>query len=69
MTTPQDKRAAAIKATERREISQRRACRLVNVDPKTVSRNKEPESRSLECVRSGGWSSSTTQCIFWKFSE
>ena len=47
MTTPQDKRAAAIKAMERHEISQRRACRLVSVDPKTVSRTKVPDNPDI----------------------
>jgi len=47
VTTPQDKRAAAIKAMERHEISQRRACRLVSVDPKTVSRTKVPDNPDI----------------------
>ena len=47
MTTPQDKRAAAIKAMERHDISQRRACRLVSVDPKTVSRTKVPDNSDI----------------------
>ncbi|CAN1491806.1 Tra5 Transposase and inactivated derivatives [Caulobacteraceae bacterium] len=47
MTTPQDRRAAAIKAMERHEISQRRACRLVSVDPKTVSRTKVPDNPDI----------------------
>jgi putative transposase len=47
VTTPQDKRAAAIKAMERHDISQRRACRLVSVDPKTVSRTKVPDNPDI----------------------
>jgi len=47
VTTPQDKRAAAIKAMKRHDISQRRACRLVSVDPKTVSRTKEPDNQDI----------------------
>ncbi len=47
MTTPQDKRAAAINAMERHDISQRRAYRLVSVDPKTVSRTKGPDNQHI----------------------
>ena len=46
MTTPQRKRDAALKAMARHDISQRRACRLVSVDPKTVRR--EPEADNPE---------------------
>lgn len=44
MTTPQLRRAAALRALEAYEISQRRACRLVGVDPKTVRREREPDN-------------------------
>ncbi|MEZ5938639.1 MAG: IS3 family transposase [Hyphomonadaceae bacterium] len=39
---PQRKRDAALKAMARHDISQRRACRRVSVDPKTVRREPEP---------------------------
>ncbi len=32
---------------ERHDISQRRACRLVSVDPKTVSRTREPDNQDI----------------------
>lgn len=44
MTTPQAKRAAALKAMEKHAITQRRACRLVSVDPKTVRREPAPDN-------------------------
>jgi putative transposase len=61
VTTPQDKRAAAIKAIERHEISQARACRLVSLrreigppdrfltllSPKTVRRTSEPDNPDI----------------------
>ena len=37
---PRLKRDAALRAMERHDISQRRACRLVSVDPKTVRRER-----------------------------
>lgn len=43
MTTLQLKRDAALRAMERHDISQRRACRLVSVDPKTVRRERIPD--------------------------
>ncbi|MAB10087.1 MAG: IS3 family transposase [Hyphomonas sp.] len=43
LTTPQLKRAAALKVIDKYDISQRRACRLVSVDPKTVRREPEPD--------------------------
>ncbi len=44
MTTPQAKRAAALKAMEKHAITQRRACCLVSVDPKTVRREPVPDN-------------------------
>jgi putative transposase len=41
------KREAALKAMARHDISQRRACRLVSVDPKTVRREPEPDSPEI----------------------
>ena len=38
------RRAAARKAMLDHDISQRRACKLVGVDPKTVRRDKPPDS-------------------------
>lgn len=38
------RRAAARKAMRDHDISQRRACRLIGVDPKTVRRDKPPDS-------------------------
>ncbi|MFN3314854.1 MAG: IS3 family transposase [Hyphomonas sp.] len=44
LTTPQAKRAAALEVIETYDISQRRACRLVSVDPKTVRREVVPDN-------------------------
>ncbi|MBD3665986.1 IS3 family transposase [Sulfitobacter aestuariivivens] len=44
LTTPNMRRAAARKAMRDHDISQRRACRLVGVDPKTVRRDKLPDN-------------------------
>ena len=44
MTTPRLKREAALKAMSKYDISQRRACELVSVDPKTVRREREPDN-------------------------
>ncbi len=56
MTTPQDKRKAAIKAIERNEISQARACRLVSVDPKTVRAVREPDNPDIRAkMREIAW--------------
>ena len=38
------RRAVARKAMRDHDISQRRACRLVGVDPKTVRRDKPPDN-------------------------
>lgn len=50
MTTPQDRRAAALRAISSHEISQRRACRLVGVDPKTVRRAPEPDHPEIRAA-------------------
>jgi hypothetical protein len=42
--TPNVRRAAAHKAMRDHNISQRRACRLVGVDPKTVRRDQSPDN-------------------------
>lgn len=44
LTTQNVRRAAARKAVQDRDISQRRACRLVGVTPKTVRRDKPPDN-------------------------
>jgi len=44
LTTPSVRRAAARKAMRDHDISQRRACRLVGVDPKTVRRDQPPDN-------------------------
>ncbi|MEZ7813106.1 MAG: IS3 family transposase [Paracoccaceae bacterium] len=44
LTTPNVRRAAARKAMLDHDISQRRACKLVGVDPKTVRRDKPLDS-------------------------
>ena len=45
VTTPQERRAAAGHA-----ISQRRACRLVGVDPKIVGRDPEPDNPEIRAA-------------------
>ena len=47
MTTPQDKRVAALRAMAKHDISQRRACKLVSVDPKTVRHERTPDSPEI----------------------
>ena len=42
--TPNVRRAAARKAMRDHDISQRRACRLIGVDPKTVRRDHPPDN-------------------------
>lgn len=41
------KRDAALKVIETYDISQRRACPLVSVDPKTVRREAEPDNPEI----------------------
>ena len=48
LTTPKARRDAVLKAMRGHDISQRRACALIGVDPKTVRRKRppgDPESR------------------------
>ena len=46
------KRVAALGAMSDHDISQRRACRLVSVDPKTVRREAEPDNPEIrKCMR------------------
>lgn len=46
------KRDAALKVIDKYDISQRRACRLVSVDPKTVRRQPEPDNPEIrKCMR------------------
>ena len=46
------KRDAALKVIDKYDISQRRACRLVSVDPKTVRREPEPDNPEIrKCMR------------------
>jgi putative transposase len=47
VTTPQDKREAALRVMAKRDISQRRACELVSVDPKTVRREPAPDNPEI----------------------
>ena len=47
MTTPRLRRDAALAAMSRHALSQRRACRLVGVDPKTVRRKREPDNPEI----------------------
>ena len=52
LTTSTERRDAALRAMRDHDISQRRACRLVGVDPKTVRRDRPPErARSAPLVR------------------
>ena len=41
------KRDTALKVIEAYEVSQRRACRLVSVDPKTVRRDRPPDNPEI----------------------
>ncbi|MBM2429338.1 MULTISPECIES: IS3 family transposase [Roseobacteraceae] len=43
LTAPKERREAALNAMRDHGISQRRACRLVGVDPKTVRRERPPD--------------------------
>lgn len=42
-----ERRAAALEAMSKHDISQRRACRLVGVDPKTVRRARVPDNPQI----------------------
>jgi putative transposase len=44
LTTPMARRDAALRAMRVHDISQRRACALVGVDPKTVLRERPPDN-------------------------
>jgi putative transposase len=44
---PQEKRVAALRVMAKHDISQRRACKLVSVDPKTVRREHVPDSPEI----------------------
>jgi putative transposase len=48
LTTPNVRWAAARKAMRDHDISQRRACRLVGVDPKTVRRDQPSRCPAVE---------------------
>nr|WP_320179190.1 IS3 family transposase [Roseovarius pacificus] len=47
LTTPVERREAALRAMRDHDISQRRACRLVGVDPKTVRRERPPDNPEI----------------------
>ena len=47
MTTLTKRREAALRAIRDHDISQRRACRLVGVDPKTVRRDRPPDCAEI----------------------
>ncbi len=47
MTTPNARRDAVLKAMRDHAISQRRACVLVGVDPKTVRRERPPDNPEI----------------------
>ena len=47
LTTPNERRAAALRAMRDHDISQRRACRLVGVDPKIVRRDRPPDNPEI----------------------
>lgn len=47
MTTPKGRRDAALKAMRDHNISQRRVCKLVGVDPKTVRRDRPPDNPEI----------------------
>ncbi|MCD1628261.1 IS3 family transposase [Seohaeicola saemankumensis] len=50
LTTPIERREAALRAVRDHDISQRRACRLVGVDPKTVRRERPPDNPEIREV-------------------
>lgn len=45
-----ERRGAALRAMRDHEISQRRACRLVGVDPKTVRRDRPPDHDDIRAA-------------------
>ena len=47
LTTSTDRRNTALRAMRDHDISQRRACRLVGVDPKTVRRDRPPDNPKI----------------------
>ncbi|MDP7151602.1 MAG: IS3 family transposase [Paracoccaceae bacterium] len=47
LTAPKERREAALRAMRDHDISQRRACRLVGVDPKTVRRERPPDNPEI----------------------
>ena len=47
LTTPMARRDAALRAMRDHDISQRRACTLVGVDPKTVRRERPPDNPEI----------------------
>jgi putative transposase len=47
LTTPKERRDAALKALRDHNISQRRVCGLVGVDPKTVRRGRPPDNPEI----------------------
>jgi len=47
LTTSIERRDAALRAMRDHDISQRRACRLVGVDPKTVRRDRPPDNPQI----------------------
>ena len=47
MTTPVQRRDAVLQAMRDHPISQRRACVLIGVDPKTVRRDRPPDNQEI----------------------
>ena len=47
MTTPVQRRDAVLRAMKGHPISQRRACVLIGVDPKTVRREQPPDNPEI----------------------
>ena len=47
MTTPRARRDAVLRAMRDHDISQRRACVLIGVDPKTVRRERPPDNPEI----------------------
>ncbi|MGR3436474.1 MAG: IS3 family transposase [Shimia sp.] len=50
LTTPKERRDAALRAMKDHEVSQRRACRLVGFDPKTVRRDRPPDNADVRAA-------------------